>query len=123
MHISSVALALSAALGAHAHMQMSYPFPFRSALDPANAWPAVVDYSMTSPLDASGANYPCKGYIDSTTPIKAVLTAGSPCVDSESNFLTHARRLNVTLTGTATHGGGSCQFSLSCALARSLSGP
>jgi len=91
MRLCSVALVLGGAIGAQAHMQvrcittttlmrqMSWPYPFRSALDPTNPWNAV-DYSMTNPLQVSGADYPCKGYIDSTTPVKAILTAGSPCV-------------------------------------------
>ena len=57
--------------------QMAWPYPFKSPLDPSTSWDQK-DYSMTNPLQASGTDYPCKGYINSALPIKAVLTAGAP---------------------------------------------
>ncbi|EED13456.1 extracellular protein, putative [Talaromyces stipitatus ATCC 10500] len=73
-----------------AHMQMSNPYPIRSPLNP-NGDEAKKDYSYTSPLDASGSNFPCKGYQNDAFKSVATYTAG----------------------GNATHGGGSCQLSLS----------
>jgi hypothetical protein len=84
----------------NAHMEMSWPYPIRSQLDPAVV-EADKDYSYTSPLLADGSNFPCKGYqngVDSNI-TKAVYTAGNT--------------YNMTLAGTITHDGGSCQLSLS----------
>lgn len=84
----------------NAHMEMSWPFPIRSQLDPAVA-EADKDYSYTSPLLQDGSNFPCKGYqtgVDSNI-TKAVYTAGST--------------YNMTIAGSITHDGGSCQLSLS----------
>jgi hypothetical protein len=82
-----------------AHVEMSWPYPLRSKFNtqgPQN----LVDYSMTSPLEASGANYPCKGY-QANTPLDSVAT------------LSAGQQYNMTLSGSATHNGGSCQISLS----------
>jgi len=82
-----------------AHMEMSWPYPLRSPLDPAVDY-SVKDYSMTSPLLADGSNFPCKGYQnDRPTVSKASYQAG--------------QTYNMTFQGSATHGGGSCQLSLS----------
>lgn len=82
-----------------AHIQMTYPPPIDSPYNPF-VDTATADYSYTSPLFASGANFPCKGYqINATVQTVAEYAAGST--------------YNATLAGTATHGGGSCQFSLS----------
>jgi hypothetical protein len=83
----------------HAHMEMSNPFPINSHLNPAVP-EASKDYSYTSPLFADGSNFPCKGY-HTQTPI--LYTATYAAGQSSS----------ITLAGTATHGGGSCQISLS----------
>ncbi|EMC94923.1 hypothetical protein BAUCODRAFT_518344 [Baudoinia panamericana UAMH 10762] len=81
------------------HMEMSWPYPFRSKYDPANNYENI-DYSMTSPLDADGSDFPCKGYQnDESTRSPIAYIAGST--------------YNVTLAGSAAHGGGSCQLSLS----------
>lgn len=81
------------------HMEMSWPYPLRSKFNPETP-ESMIDYSMTSPLEASGSNYPCKGYQnDADKPISITYTAGST--------------YNMSLAGTATHGGGSCQLSLS----------
>lgn len=84
----------------NAHMEMSWPYPIRSQLDPAVP-EADKDYSYTSPLLQDGSNFPCKGYqtgVDSNI-TKAVYTAGST--------------YNMTIAGSITHDGGSCQLSLS----------
>jgi len=82
-----------------AHMEMSWPYPLHSKYNPANDYNDV-DYSMTSPLEADGSNFPCKGY-QNDPPIQPTVsyTAGST--------------YNMSLAGTATHSGGSCQLSLS----------
>lgn len=86
---------------AAAHMEMSDPAPFRSKSNP-NAGQNI-DYSMTAPLDASGANFPCKGYhVDLGTP------AGKPTKE-----YTAGQSASMTIIGSAVHGGGSCQVSLS----------
>lgn len=84
----------------NAHMEMSWPYPIRSQFDPAVAV-ADKDYSYTSPLFANGSNFPCKGYqtgVDADI-VKAVYMAGGT--------------YNMSLAGTITHDGGSCQLSLS----------
>jgi hypothetical protein len=78
-----------------AHMEMMFPLPFKSRFDITNSFSNDgIDYSMTTPLDQLGANYPCKGYHSAlaATPVKASLVAGGT--------------LDVTLSGTATHNGG-----------------
>ena len=81
------------------HMELSWPYPLRSKYNAANSY-EIIDYSMTSPLNADGSNFPCKGY-QNDRPIQTTATymAGST--------------YNMTLAGSATHGGGSCQLSLS----------
>ncbi|KAK2787790.1 hypothetical protein FQN52_007101 [Onygenales sp. PD_12] len=99
MHTPSILLALSAAAGtALAHIEMTQPPAFRSRYGPDKE---NIDYSNTSPLLADGSNFPCKGYhlSNPTSDPVATYAAGS------TNTL--------KLTGTATHGGGSCQLSLS----------
>ncbi|KAH0352943.1 hypothetical protein KCU81_g1868, partial [Aureobasidium melanogenum] len=90
---------LSLASQALGHMEMSWPYPLHSKYNPENSY-NIIDYSMTSPLFADGSNFPCKGY-QNDRPFVPVVTysAGST--------------YNMTLTGSATHGGGSCQLSLS----------
>lgn len=79
-----------------AHIQMSDPLPIRS---PLNTNSSIKDYSYTSPLSATGSDYPCKGYARDPFDSVAEYTAG--------------QEYAITLAGTATHGGGSCQVSLS----------
>ncbi|KAL1751395.1 hypothetical protein FB107DRAFT_222180 [Schizophyllum commune] len=81
-----------------AHMMMSDPPPLRSQY---NKYATNVDYDMTSPLTSDGSNYPCKGYLDDTSGKDPVATwkAGSS--------------QTVTIEGSANHGGGSCQLSIS----------
>lgn len=88
--------ALPPALG---HVEMIWPYPLRSKHNPSTP-ENLIDYSMKAPLDSSGSNYPCKGYQhDSNQSPAAIYNAGST--------------YNITLDGSATHGGGSCQLSLS----------
>ncbi|KPV78046.1 uncharacterized protein RHOBADRAFT_50565 [Rhodotorula graminis WP1] len=86
-----------------AHIQLQYPPPINSKFDPQTA-EANIDYSMTAPLFPDGSNYPCKGYNTpsaySSLGAVATLKAGS---SFEVEFA----------AGGATHGGGSCQFSVS----------
>lgn len=77
---------------------MSNPYPIRSPLNP-NGDEAKKDYSYTSPLDPSGANFPCKGYQNDAFVSVATYKPGS--------------QYDMSLSGSATHGGGSCQISLS----------
>ena len=84
---------------ASAHLQMSWPYPFRSTLDP-DSDAQVKDYNMMAPLQADGSNFPCKGYHkDGSQRSTAKLSAGD--------------QYTMTLKGSATHNGGSCQLSLS----------
>jgi len=77
------------------HMEISWPYPLRSKFNPATQQNDI-DYSMTSPLNADGSNFPCKGYQnDRPIEVTATYAAGST--------------YNMTLAGTATHEGGSCQ--------------
>ncbi|GAA5891741.1 hypothetical protein JCM8208_002869 [Rhodotorula glutinis] len=86
-----------------AHIQLQYPPPINSKFDPQTV-EANIDYSMTAPLFPDGSNYPCKGYNTpsaySSLGAVATLKAGS---SFEVEFA----------AGGATHGGGSCQFSVS----------
>lgn len=82
-----------------AHMEMSWPYPINSNLDPTVDY-SLKDYSYTSPLNGDGSNFPCKGYQTQTPYVsKATYLAG--------------QTYNLTLAGSATHGGGSCQLALS----------
>ncbi|KAF2803618.1 uncharacterized protein BDZ99DRAFT_399630, partial [Mytilinidion resinicola] len=84
---------------ASAHMQMSWPYPLRSPLDPLTP-SELKDYNMISPLDPSGDDYACKGY-QYNTPWRPTASYNP------------GETYNITLAGEATHGGGSCQISLS----------
>lgn len=84
----------------HAHMQMIWPPPLRSKFNPHTT---NVDYDMTNPLRQDGSDYPCKSYL--------------PLLDTKQGQPVAAwvpgRMYNFSLTGIATHEGGSCQVSLS----------
>ncbi|EGR50937.1 uncharacterized protein TRIREDRAFT_76065 [Trichoderma reesei QM6a] len=96
-----VAAVLGLATAVHGHMEMKDPPPFRSKYNP-NAGQDI-DYSMTAPLQASGADYPCKGY-------QKLL--GTPAGKSVATWAPGGS-YGFTITGSANHGGGSCQASLS----------
>ncbi|CEJ81804.1 hypothetical protein VHEMI01914 [[Torrubiella] hemipterigena] len=96
----SLLAALGIVSAVQAHMEMTFPPPFRSKY---NQYTTDIDYSMTSPLEASGANFPCKGYHSLyDTPQGRAVATWSP-----------GQTVNFTLTGSATHNGGSCQASFS----------
>ncbi|KAG6041505.1 hypothetical protein E4U41_003808 [Claviceps citrina] len=82
------------------HMQMLDPAPFRSK---HNSFSSDIDYSMTSPLGVSGSDFPCKGY-------HALLD--TPQGQSVATWQA-GRSYSMSLEGSATHAGGSCQLSLS----------
>ena len=112
--IASVAAALVASVSAH--MEMTSPPPLRSKAN-KNAGQNI-DYSMTSPLEADGSNFPCKGYLDDTEGKESVATwqAGSSqqityvCLTIATGVLL---TIASSITGGANHGGGSCQLSIS----------
>jgi hypothetical protein len=81
-----------------AHMDISWPPVYRSKNNPKAK---TVDYDMVAPLDPSGSNYPCKGY-----------HLDAEASESTADFAPGGD-YNFTITGGATHGGGSCQVSLS----------
>ncbi|ROT40487.1 putative extracellular protein [Sodiomyces alkalinus F11] len=91
---------LGLATMAQAHMEMIWPPPLRSKYNPHST---NIDYTMNSPLEPDGSNFPCKGH-------HSVLSTaqGKPVVEWQAG-----QTYNFTVTGTATHGGGSCQASLS----------
>ncbi|GAA5996845.1 hypothetical protein JCM5350_000506 [Sporobolomyces pararoseus] len=104
---SRLALMVSLLLGStslvKAHVELLFPPPINSKYDPQTI-EANIDYSMTSPLNQDGSNFPCKGYntaeaYKSLKPV-ATLKAGE---NFEIEFA----------PGGAVHGGGSCQFSVS----------
>ncbi|EZF72292.1 hypothetical protein H105_05653 [Trichophyton soudanense CBS 452.61] len=88
--------ALCAAGSAMAHMEMQWPYALRSKFNKENTNP---DWSMTGPLNPSGADFPCKGY--HKDPFKSVATYEA------------GQEYNLTLAGNTRHDGGSCQVSLS----------
>ncbi|KAF3089073.1 hypothetical protein TWF102_009786 [Orbilia oligospora] len=89
MHFTTAFIAAAAAFLplASAHVKMTQPKPYAANTDNA-------------PLDPSGANFPCKfpGGVGSREDSKATYTPGVAGT--------------FELTGGATHGGGSCQISI-----------
>ncbi|CAI6269172.1 unnamed protein product [Periconia digitata] len=81
------------------HMQMIDPSPLRDPHSNRAAEPK--DYNILTPLHADGSDFSCKGY-QWNTPLVPVAT------------YTAGQKYSITLKGGATHGGGSCQISLSC---------
>jgi hypothetical protein len=90
--------ALSALPLTNAHMQMMKPSPFR---DPhADRPDEPKDYDILKPLHADGSDFACKGY-QWNTPWTTVAT-----YEAGGTY-------QMELGGSATHGGGSCQLSMS----------
>lgn len=82
-----------------AHMELIWPIPFNSKFD-ASYYGNSVDWTNTAPLLTDGSNFPCKHYhLQNHNKVQASYVAGG-------NY-------NISLTGYATHSGGSCQISLS----------
>jgi len=101
MHFTTAAIALAAfASSAYAHMEMTNPIPLRSKLNKNSPNP---DFSMTTPLSASGSDFPCKGYLKDIGTPAGVSTASWPAGSPQK----------LGITGGAAHNGGSCQLSLS----------
>ncbi|GKT51905.1 uncharacterized protein ColSpa_12086 [Colletotrichum spaethianum] len=86
---------------ASAHMAITYPPPLRSKENPNNG--GDIDYSITSPLSASGSDFPCKGTLNLLGTPKA-----APVATWQAGQV-----YNMTIAGGANHNGGSCQASLS----------
>lgn len=96
---TSLIYALIVLPSAIAHMQMLIPSPLRSPhSDRVNE---IKDYNILTPLRADGSDFACKGY-QYNTPWTTVATYEA------------GETYNMTLLGEATHGGGSCQLSISC---------
>ena len=81
-------------------MEMAWPPPIRSVF---NKYTTDPDWDLTSPLNSDGSDFPCKGYqnLFDTKQGRSVVT-WQP-----------GQSYNWTITGSATHSGGSCQVSLS----------
>jgi hypothetical protein len=82
-----------------AHMQMQEPSPLRDPHSNRTAEPK--DYNILTPLHADGSDFACKSY-QWNTPLTSVATYQA------------GKTYPLRLMGGATHGGGSCQVSLSC---------
>ncbi|KAI9760318.1 MAG: hypothetical protein M4579_001722 [Chaenotheca gracillima] len=79
---------------------LSSPPPLKGQHNPHTQ---TADYDMTSPLDPTGSNYPCKGYNKLLNTAEGASVASWPAGSSQK----------FSVTGGASHGGGSCQASLS----------
>ncbi|TGZ80455.1 hypothetical protein EX30DRAFT_331923 [Ascodesmis nigricans] len=97
IQILAVALALSQILQVSAHMSMKDPPPFRYKSNPHLV--SEPDYDMSAPL----GTYPCKGYHSDFGAASGKSVATYEIGGSYS----------IELEGSAVHGGGSCQISLS----------
>lgn len=100
VNLSSLFVGLLAAAPALAHMEMAWPPALRNK---GNKFTTNPDYDYVSPLAASGANFPCKGH-------HSVL--GTPQGQVVATW-SQGGVYNMTIQGSAVHGGGSCQASLS----------
>ncbi|KXX73640.1 hypothetical protein MMYC01_208828 [Madurella mycetomatis] len=101
MKASHILSTMALAVCSSGHMTMTYPAPLKSKYNPNSGYD--VDYSITSPLSADGSNYPCKGYLSllGTSQGKSVASW-----DAGGSY-------NFTISGGASHNGGSCQAALS----------
>lgn len=98
--ISATLLALLAAMPTvQAHIEMISPAPIRHKSNPNSK---QIDYSYTSPM-SSPAQFPCKGLLNGATDAELTPTATWPAGSKQS----------FKLSSGATHGGGSCQASIS----------
>lgn len=103
MQYTTLIAAMAFGSAVNAHMSLQFPTPFRASYNPNYAGSSNIDYSITSPLEADGSNFPCKGYHSDlgSSEGKSVVTwnAGGAA--------------NFSVQGGATHNGGSCQAALS----------
>ncbi|RPA94279.1 hypothetical protein L873DRAFT_1846705 [Choiromyces venosus 120613-1] len=99
MHSLSILLLFLLPL-ASAHMTLNHPCPLNHPGNP-NTSPGTGDYDYKSPIKA--ATFPCKGF-------QKLL--GTPAGKSVETWAAGSTQ-NFTLAGTVTHGGGSCQASIS----------
>lgn len=81
-------------------MYIVKPMPFRLA---ANPFTETIDYNIMDPLMADGSDFPCKGY--HLDPVASVAAVEEWTAGSEQKF--------TMSSGSAVHGGGSCQASIS----------
>ncbi|KAL7269745.1 hypothetical protein RUND412_007581 [Rhizina undulata] len=95
--LAAAAACLFAIPAANAHMYMTNPPAFRYAGNPKTT---SIDYNIASPLTGI-SQYPCKGYQNDATGTDPVATWAAGSAQS------------FTLAGGASHGGGSCQASIS----------
>ncbi|KAG6003715.1 hypothetical protein E4U21_001768 [Claviceps maximensis] len=100
MNLTTALAILSAAGLAAAHMEMKSPPPLRSKFNKFSTNP---DYDMTSPMAPSGADFPCKGHLS---------VLGTPQAQPVADWAP-GQPQSLTITGGASHNGGSCQASLS----------
>lgn len=78
----------------NAHVMMKDPPPRRSKYSPYYVQSGLVDYNLLAPINA-GYSFPCKGF----PPGPATKTV--------------QETVQITLEGSAIHGGGHCQFGIS----------
>ncbi|KGQ08539.1 hypothetical protein BBAD15_g6138 [Beauveria bassiana D1-5] len=98
--VASLAAVLGMAAFAQAHMALTYPPPMRS---PKNKHTTDIDYDLTSPLNADGSNFPCKGTLNLVGPPQGAAVDDWAAGSSQT----------LSIDGSAWHSGGSCQASLS----------
>ncbi|KAK5656776.1 hypothetical protein OQA88_4324 [Cercophora sp. LCS_1] len=84
-----------------AHMWLSDPPALKSRTNPYAG--TDIDYSLASPLNSSGNNYPCKGYLSLLNTPGGTPVATWPAGSTQQ----------FAISGGASHAGGSCQASLS----------
>ncbi|KAK2033382.1 extracellular protein [Colletotrichum zoysiae] len=101
MKVTIVSALVLLASQATAHMAITYPPPLRSKENPYSG--NDIDYSITSPLSASGSDFPCKGTLN---------LLGTPEAAPVATWQA-GQTYNMTIAGGANHNGGSCQAALS----------
>jgi hypothetical protein len=100
MLVSIIALLLASSSCVSSHIMMRYPPSRRSKYSTYYTANNLINYDLKSPLNVPVGNdfftFPCKGFPKG--PSTATITGNE---------------VRVTLEGTATHGGGHCQFGIS----------
>jgi len=91
--IFALAFIASSALG---HMLMSYPPALRYKDNHYSG--DSIDDSLTNPLSSFGSDFPCRGNLNLLGTVAATSVASR----------TAGKTYNVTISGGATHSGGSC---------------